>query len=145
MNILSHPSFDKTLFELKTYLEEVHRYCDFNAQSQEQSNSNNIAFSCQEVKKSSQDASIIGLQQEKVKKSAITVYFFNCKVDEMEAYTHNVYKDVTYKMRWLFLSTCWLPRMSILLCLQNLNKKSKKKMKIILQTRRNKKTKEVYF
>ena len=28
MNIQSHPSFEKTLFELKTYLEEVHRYCD---------------------------------------------------------------------------------------------------------------------
>ena len=97
MNILSYSSFEKTLFELKTYLEEVHRYCDFYAQSQEQSNSNNIAFSCQKVKKYSQDASIICLQLEKVSRSSITVYFFNCKIDEMKAYTHNVYKDVTYK------------------------------------------------
>ena len=41
MNIQSHPSFEKTLFILKAYLEEVHRYCDFHAQSQEQSDSNN--------------------------------------------------------------------------------------------------------
>ena len=27
MDIQSHPFFNKTLFELKTYLEEVHRYC----------------------------------------------------------------------------------------------------------------------
>ena len=95
MNIQSHPSFDKTLFELKTYLEEIHRYCDYNAQSQEHNDSDNIAFSCQEVKKSSQNASIMCLPQEKVNRSAITIYFFNCKLDELKAYTNNVYKDVT--------------------------------------------------
>ena len=61
MLIKSHPSFRKTLFELKSYLEETHRLYDFNAQSQELSANKAIAISSQEVKKSSQDASIICL------------------------------------------------------------------------------------
>ena len=35
--------------------------------------------------------------KKKVNRSAITIYFFICKLDELKAYTHNVYQDVTYK------------------------------------------------
>ena len=89
MLIKSHPSFHKTLFELKSYLQETHRIYNFIAQSQEQSDNKDITISSQEVKKSSQDASIICLSQEKINRLAITVYFFKCKIDELKAYMHN--------------------------------------------------------
>ena len=50
INILLHPSFNKTLFELKTYLEEIQKYFDFNAQSQELSASRDIAICAKKLK-----------------------------------------------------------------------------------------------
>ena len=101
---------------------------------------------CQEVKKSSQNASIICLPQEKVNRSAITVYFFYCKLDEMKAYTHNVYKDVTYK------NALVIPLYMLVTKNDNLFMFAKSKQKIKEKDedyspnkKKRKKAKEVYF
>ena len=94
--IESHSSFEKTLFDFKTYIQHTHELHDHLALGKKDPHPEESLVSSQIVSKSSQRSTILPIEKQNPKNIGVTTYFFLNKPENEKNFTHHVYCDPMY-------------------------------------------------